>query len=48
MRWRVANRSVSIGSREWLNQLVADALMVSLAIVLGHELRDRATQSFPQ
>ena len=25
-----ANRPVAIGSREWLNQLVADSLMVSL------------------
>ena len=31
-----ANRPVAIGSREWLNQLVADSLMVSLYMVVGH------------
>jgi len=35
---------VSISSGEWLNQLVADALMVSLAMVVGHELGYGATK----
>ena len=37
-----ANRSVAIGSREWLNQLVADSLMVSLDMAVGHGLGYRA------
>lgn len=39
-----ANRTVSISARDWLNQLVADALMISFAVVMGHELDDRATK----
>jgi hypothetical protein len=30
--------------REWLNQLVPDALMLALAVVVGNELGDRATK----
>jgi hypothetical protein len=44
-----ANRTVAISSRDWLNQLVANALMVPFAMVVGHELDDRATKmSLPQ
>jgi hypothetical protein len=39
-----ADRTASISSREWLNQLVTDALMVSFGMVMGHELGDRATK----
>jgi hypothetical protein len=42
------NRSSAIRSRERLSQLVADALMIPLAVVVGHELGDRAPQmSYP-
>jgi hypothetical protein len=37
------NRSVSVGAHEW-HQLVADALMVSLAMLVGHELGGQATK----
>lgn len=37
-------RSVSSGPREWLNQLVPDALMVTLDVVVRHELGYRATK----
>jgi len=42
-------RSVAVGSREWLNQLVTDALAVSFGMVVGNELRDGAAKmSLPQ
>ena len=39
-----ANRPAATGSPERLNQFVADALMVSLTVVVRHEVRNRAAK----
>jgi len=44
-----ANTSLAIGSLEWVNQLVTNALMIPLCMVVGDELRNRASKmSFPE
>jgi hypothetical protein len=44
-----ANTSSAIGSLERLNQLVTDALMVPLSMVVGNELGNRASKmSLPE
>jgi len=40
---------LAIGSRGWVNQLVTNALMIPLCMVVGDELRNRASQMpFPE
>jgi hypothetical protein len=44
-----ANTSLAIGSLERLNQLVTDALVVPLSMVVGYELGNRASKmSLPE
>jgi hypothetical protein len=43
------NNSLAIGSPERLNQLVTDALMIPLSMVVGDELGNRASKmSLPE
>jgi hypothetical protein len=38
------NRSAAIRTPEWLNQLVPDALVIPLAMVVGNELGNRSSK----